>query len=411
MKQRALYIIIGVLTAVHVWGQKYEYDANYRLSKVTYSNGITVSYSYDALGNRTEIEVTGSSATVVENAKPYAVLSNDNTLLTFYYDDMMEERAGMEANIYPWIAHAKDIEKVIFDSSFDHCSTISNTSYWFYDCENLKEIVDIEYLHTDNVTDMEAMFSGCSSLKSIDVSHFNTTNVERMDWMFSRCYSLEYLDVSHFDTRNVVDMMSMFNDCSNLKNLDVSHFNTSLVDNMSQMFHSCYSLTSLDLTGFDTRNVTNMRHMLSFCIGIEKLDLSGFDTGKVTDMVCMFRGSSKLETITVAEGWNTSQVTDSEDMFDLCTSIVGGCGTTYDSDYTDIVYARIDGGTDSPGYLSILGDANGDGAVNAADIVEVINYTQGKASPDFSRNQADVNKDNVIDAADILLIEAIIMRK
>ena len=37
---------------------KYEYDKNHRLTKVTYSNGMTISYTYDELGNRLSKKVT-----------------------------------------------------------------------------------------------------------------------------------------------------------------------------------------------------------------------------------------------------------------------------------------------------------------------------------------------------------------
>ena len=39
-------------------------------------------------------------------------------------------------------------------------------------------------------------------------------------------------------------------------------------------------------------------------------------------------------------------------MFEGCTSLVGGQGTTYDSSHTDASYARIDGGSSNPGYLT-----------------------------------------------------------
>ena len=41
----------------------YQYDDLNRLAKVIYGNGITVTYSYDALGNRTSKKVTGNTAT------------------------------------------------------------------------------------------------------------------------------------------------------------------------------------------------------------------------------------------------------------------------------------------------------------------------------------------------------------
>ena len=47
------------------------------------------------------------------------------------------------------------------------------------------------------------------------------------------------------------------------------------------------------------------------------------------------------------------------------------------------------------------GDANGDGKVNAADIVEVVNYLQNKMSESFSFLSADMNKDGQVDKDDL----------
>ena len=68
----------------------------------------------------------------------------------------------------------------------------------------------------------------------------------------------------------------------------------------------------------------------------------------------MFYGCSILTTIYAGEGWNTSRVNESTDMFDGCTSLVGGMGTTYDAYHTDGEYARIDRGpnSDQPGYFT-----------------------------------------------------------
>ena len=52
----------------------------------------------------------------------------------------------------------------------------------------------------------------------------------------------------------------------------------------------------------------------------------------------------------------------------------------------------------------IPGDANGDGQVDANDIVEITNYIMGKASEHFAFKAADVNGDGKVDIADILQI-------
>lgn len=53
---------------------------------------------------------------------------------------------------------------------------------------------------------------------------------------------------------------------------------------------------------------------------------------------------------------------------------------------------------------TIKGDANGDGVVNTADIVTVVNYIMGNTSMDFVYENADINDDHVLNAADIVLI-------
>ena len=55
-----------------------------------------------------------------------------------------------------------------------------------------------------------------------------------------------------------------------------------------------------------------------------------------------------------------------------------------------------------------LGDVNGDGAVDAKDIVEVTNYLGGKPSAAFDMSAADLNGDGKIDISDILRISLII---
>ena len=56
-----------------------------------------------------------------------------------------------------------------------------------------------------------------------------------------------------------------------------------------------------------------------------------------------------------------------------------------------------------------MGDANGDNAVNAADIVELVNYIMNKKSEKFDEKAADVNGDGTVNAADIVAIVNIIM--
>lgn len=57
----------------------------------------------------------------------------------------------------------------------------------------------------------------------------------------------------------------------------------------------------------------------------------------------------------------------------------------------------------------VKGDANNDGTVNAADIVEVVNYIMGNKSDKFNDALADANGDGTVNAADIVTIVNLIM--
>ena len=63
MKNRIIYVLALLFVALQTFAQTYTYDTNNRLTKVVYDNGVTVNYTYDALGNRTGKTVTGATST------------------------------------------------------------------------------------------------------------------------------------------------------------------------------------------------------------------------------------------------------------------------------------------------------------------------------------------------------------
>ena len=205
------------------------------------------------------------------------------------------------------------------DLSSWNTSNVINMGNMFSECSGLTSL-DVSGWNTSKVIYMESMFEGCSKLKSLDVSHFNTSNVEDMDSMFEGCSKLKSLDVSHFNTSKVTATSGMFQGCSGLTSLDVSSFNTSNVTYMGYMFRDCNSLESLDLSNFDTSNVKYMESMFAGCSGLTSLDVSHFNTSKVKDMSWMFRNCSSLTSIDVSN-FNTSNVTNMYSMFEGCSKL------------------------------------------------------------------------------------------
>lgn len=109
----------------------------------------------------------------------------------------------------------------------------------------------IKPLNTSNVTNMSYMFNECSNLKTAPV--MDTTNVTNMTYMFYYCSVLT--NVPQYNTSNVTDMSNMFYNCKALTT--IPPLDTSKVTTMRQMFYYCDALTTippLDCSSISTKN-------------------------------------------------------------------------------------------------------------------------------------------------------------
>ena len=233
------------------------------------------------------------------------------------------------------------------------CTYINNkplisTSYMF--AFSKASSINLDF-NTGNVKNMSYMFSGASST-TLDVSNFDTSNVINMDSMFADT-SVSNLNLDNFNTSKVENMSGMFYD-SKVSTLDLSCFDTKNVTNMSFMFRGVV-VNEINISTFDTSNVINMASMFESS-GLTSLNLANFDTANVINMLSMFNKTS-IKTIYVSNKFNTSKVLSSNFMFSNSSKLIGGAGTKYSfSNPTDKTYARIDGGTSSPGYFTDIAD-------------------------------------------------------
>ena len=221
--------------------------------------------------------------------------------------------------------------------------------------ESIMEITEIrglENFNTSKVTSMANMFDGCIYIERLEVGGWDTSKVENIAGMFARCTSWKNIDVNGFNTSNCTNMGWLFDNCHEIRSLDLYNFDTAKVTSMNCMFEGCQNMTYLNVSTFDTSKVTDMNHMFNWCDSIEEIDISVFDTENVTNMSNMFDHCISLTTIFVGPNWSTNNVTESTKMFLNATHIVGGAGTTYLSNKVDKTYARVDGGTSSPRYLT-----------------------------------------------------------
>ena len=254
------------------------------------------------------------------------------------------------------------IKNIIFDESFKTYAPTSLREF-FKNCKALETISGLEYLNTANVTDMNSMFYGCSTLTSLDLKKFNTENVTDMSYMFFKCSALTSLDLKNFKTARVKHMYYMFYGCSALTSLDLKNFNTENVTDMYNMFDGCSDLTSLDLTNFNTTNVTYMYNMFDGCSALTSLDLTNFNTANVECMQEMFKGCSTLQSIYVSDNFVVTGIkyeSYKKNLFTDCKALKGAI-PEYDSAKTSSVYANY-----KTGYFSKLVGKNGEEKIGAA---------------------------------------------
>ena len=314
-------------------------------AKVIYVDGIQYSYKQldylpPAINEAEALEYMGK---IIKNAQEVGLIylkpvptiywtgNSSTVIISGTYYTAQADKVNIDGVEYYQLKLDKDLDNDFYkfnNNNFTNLifknvdiGNVTNMDSMFYGCSSLTSL-DLSTWHTSNVTCMNYMFYNCSSLTSLDVSKFDTSNVTYMVYMFYGCSSLTSLDVSKFDTSKVTDMHGMFYNCSALTSLDVSKFDTSKVTDMPNMFNSCRKLTFLDLSGWDTSKVTNMDYMFYYCRALTSLDISGWDISNVTGMNNMFYYCRALKTIRMV---GCSQTTIDKIKAQLSTDGITGC--------------------------------------------------------------------------------------
>ena len=198
---------------------------------------------------------------------------------------------------------------------------------YFKGCSNLNLSLVSDTLNLTGITSLSNMFTGCSSITSINnINSWNTGAILNTTLMFSACVS--FSQALSFDTSAVTNMQGMFNNCSvfnqpiTFNTISVNSmvfmfsncyafdkplsFNTGLVNNMSGMFQGCFVLNS-PLIFTSTANVTNMAAMFNVAVAFNQ-NISSWNTGLVTNMSAMFQSALGFQQN--IGSWNIANVTN-----------------------------------------------------------------------------------------------------
>ena len=161
----------------------------------------------------------------------------------------------------------------------------------------VEEPINFNDIDVSNITSFanisgKGLFEGMD-FDYIDVSNWDVSNVTDMSWMFYNCSNLKSIgDISKWDVSNVTNTCDMFVNCSSLENLNLSNWNVSNIKNMSRMFYECCKLKSVgDLSKWDVSNVETMNRMFFGCKILTINDLNNWNITNVERMTLMFKNS------------------------------------------------------------------------------------------------------------------------
>lgn len=315
-------------------------------------------------------------------------------------------------------------------------SVTSIGKYAFYGCSSLayakigtgvKTISDYAFWHCESLTDIQIgskvnsinyyAFMGCTSLPSIRIPKSVTT----VDDAFTNCSSLR--EVILEDGDEAISMASAtFSTCP----LDSAYVGREFGNNSP--FKKCESLRAAELSsrvtelGYEAffnckglKNVHTSRSLTAIgdrsfcgCTGLER-----FEVGPNVEII----GPEAFATctnITVLISYATTPPTcqysalSDIDKWACTLFIPSGTISAYsEADQWKDFFFKEEMGQTEPQE----GDTNGDGAVDTADVVDLVNLIMGRQSGISDEKDADVNGDGVVNIADVLAIVNIIIGK
>ena len=171
------------------------------------------------------------------------------------------------------------------------------------------------------------LFSGCTSYITISLNKIITSDITNMSGMFQGCTNLTTLDLTNLNAGSATDISNMLQGCSGLTSLTLTGLTTNSTSgvNMAGVFKDCSKLTSITLpAGFNTSKATSLAGMFQGCSKLTGLNLSGFNANSASDVSNMFYGCVKMTSLNLS-GFtiNTASPVNMAGMFRDCEKLAG----------------------------------------------------------------------------------------
>lgn len=173
---------------------------------------------------------------------------------------------------------------------------------------------------------------------------------------FTNVTNIEGLDL--INTGTVTTFESAFSNCSNLATISFASLDVSGVTTIQSMFDGCSNFTGFvgDVPEFSS--LVNAHYAFKGCAQLKTINIDSFFVPGLLFAKELFNGCSSLTTIYTSKNVVNCQLAidtyNSENMFNGCTSLNGGQGTTYHANYPKhLAMANVDCGGIKPGYFTL----------------------------------------------------------
>ena len=198
---------------------------------------------------------------------------------------------------------------------------VTNLGYTFGQLLNITEL-DLRHFNVEKVTSLLGAFSGSRSLKVIDLRGWHTNALTTLQSTFDTCQSLKYIyGIEDLNTSKVTTLYCTFIYCHSLYQLDLSKWNTPALTSLYQTFYDCRCLLEIDLHNWNLNKVTNCAGIFYGCSSLKRIDMPNSVTGILTNMGNAFGYCRSLQTIDLTPFQVTSACTSINGCFANCWSL------------------------------------------------------------------------------------------
>lgn len=127
------------------------------------------------------------------------------------------------------------------------------------------------------------------------------------------CTNMIFLESVIMSLDSMTSMNSMFSGCMSLENVAIVV--TNKMTTLRQAFKSCLSLRFIDVSSWDTSNVTQFQNLFDSCYSLRRINgINSLNTKKVTNMNLVFASCFMLGDVDISN-WSYDALSSNQKMF------------------------------------------------------------------------------------------------